>query len=119
MTRAPHVTAASDLNIIAGLCLIIAPFVLGYTRLTASMWNATIVGIIVAAIATMRVFGARTAGWLSWVNAALGVWLIVSPWVFGNASNSRVLWNDIILGAIILVLGAWSALATEMGRRTV
>jgi hypothetical protein len=80
------------------------------------MWNAIIVGIIIAAIAAMRLYGARRHGWLSPVNAALGIWLILSPFFFGFAGNRRVLWNFVIVAIIVAVLGAWSALAAELGR---
>ena len=79
------------------------------------MWNAIIVGIIIATIAAMRLYGARRRGWLSWVNAALGVWLILSPFFSGVTGNHWVLWNFVIVGIIVAVLRAWSALATELG----
>lgn len=118
MTRMQQISTASGLNIIAGLWLILSPFILGYTALRSSMWNAIIVGIIVAAIAAMRLYGARRHGWLSWVNAALGIWLILSPFFFGVAGDHRVLWNFVVVGIIVTALGVWSALATELGRPT-
>lgn len=39
------------LNVILGIWLIVAPFVLGYSTLTNAMWNDIIVGVLVAVIA--------------------------------------------------------------------
>jgi hypothetical protein len=112
--RMGQVVVASGINLILGLWLIIAPFVLGFSGYRHSEWNCIVVGVIVATLAAIRIWGGRAASWLSWINAALGLWLIVSPWIYNNSNVNAILWNDIIVGAIIVVLGAWSALATEM-----
>ena len=111
--RMGQVVVASGINLILGLWLIIAPFVLGFTAHTHSEWNTIIVGILVATIAAIRIWGGRGASWLSWINAGLALWLIVSPWIYGNSDVSAILWNDIIVGVVVLVLSAWSALAQE------
>jgi SPW repeat len=47
---------------------------------------------------------ARTA---SGMNILLGIWLLVSPWVFGyQAAGSAAMWNSVIVGALIAILGA-------------
>jgi hypothetical protein len=59
---------ASGLNIIAGIWLIISPFVLGY-------WNPSRTG---------------TSDQLSWVNVVLGLWLIVSTFVWASLASPRL-----------------------------
>jgi hypothetical protein len=76
------------------------------------MWNDVIVGIIIALIAAGKLFRDRTIQLLSWINVVLGLWLIVSPFIFGNAGNTRVLYNEIIVGIVVVILAAWSALST-------
>lgn len=48
---------------------------------------------------------ARTA---SGINVLLGIWLIISPWVFGYAyaSGNAPLWNSVVVGALVLILAA-------------
>lgn len=117
----------SGINLIAGLWLISAPFVLGYTYLTSALWNDVIVGIVVAAIAAVRVAGPLRHASVSWINAALGAWLIVAPFVLtysaqaaalaeqGDASGARsAATNDVLVGLVVLALGAWSALSGRM-----
>ena len=67
----------SGINIVAGLWLIIAPFVLGYEGIQAALWNDVLVGIIVAAFAVARVARPLMNPSLSWLNALLGLWLIL------------------------------------------
>lgn len=78
-----QVMTASGLNLIAGLWLIIAPFLLNYGDLREALGNDIIIGIIVAALAAIRISGAYQAAWLSWTNFVLGAWLIIAPFVLG------------------------------------
>jgi hypothetical protein len=118
VTRGWQVTTASGLNILAGLWLIISRFILGYSALRGTMWNDVIVGIIIALIAAGKLSRGRSIQWLSWINVVLGLWLIVSPFIFGNAGNTRVLYNEFIVSIVVVILAAWSALSTR-GTRAV
>jgi hypothetical protein len=115
----------SGVNVVAGLWLIIAPFVLGYDQIQAALWNDVLVGIVVAGLAVARLARPLMSPSLSWINAVLGLWLILAPFVLGYGGAVEVealatagpvggaqaaMWNDIIVGVIVLVLGAWSAL---------
>jgi SPW repeat len=104
------VVTASGLNLLAGIWLIIAPFVLGY-RSGDPVWNDVVFGAIVALIALVRISGAYRATELSWVNALIGVWIFVSAFWLDQSSTAAV--NDLILGAIVFLLGLASASASE------
>lgn len=97
-------------NLVLGLWLVISPWALSYMMETIPTWNAIIVGVViaVAAIAALVAFHV----WEEWVNVALAVWLIVSPFVLGYASHTTVLWNQIIVGALVGILALWTALTT-------
>ena len=47
------------INGVAGIWLIVAPFILGYANITAAMWNDIIVGAVVAVLA---IWAALTVG---------------------------------------------------------
>jgi hypothetical protein len=43
--------------------------------------------------------------------------MIISPWVYGYAATSTArMWNSVIFGIIVLILGVWSAAATRNSR---
>jgi len=44
-----------------------------------------------------------TAQWKDAVNFVLGVWLILSPWVFGFVSDQTPTWNAWAIGVIIAI----------------
>jgi hypothetical protein len=111
---ADAVRVASGLNVIAGIWLILAPFILGYWELSAAMWNNVIVGALVLVMAGTRAANPMAMPGLSWVNVALGIWLILSPFALGHAEYETILWNNIVLGVIVASLAIWSAVATPM-----
>ena len=44
--------------------------------------------------------------WLSGINALVGIWMIISPWVVGFNHTGGATWSAVISGIIVLVLGA-------------
>jgi hypothetical protein len=107
-----EVKNASALNLLAGIWLIIAPWVLAYPG-SDPRWNDVVFGAIVAFIALLRVAGAYRASLLSWLNAAIGVWVFIAAFTIDSSATAGG--NDIILGAIVFILGVWSASASETG----
>ncbi len=108
---------ASGINVLAGIWLIISPFVLGFWRVPAATWDNIIVGIVVLILAATRVAGPARTAWASWVNLILGIWLIISPWVLRIAEYPSPTWNNVILGIIVGILGIASALTTPYSAR--
>lgn len=49
--------------------------------------------------------------WKLWLTALIGVWVLISPWVYNFSSNTGALWNSIIFGAIIIILSTWAAIS--------
>ena len=104
---------ASGLNVLAGLWLIISPWVL-HDQTQQAYTNNVILGIVIAVLAAIRAGGAYRATWLSWINLLLGLWVIISPWVLQfPASQTQAFWNNVIVGVIVAILAIWSAVATR------
>lgn len=99
----------STLNVVAGIWLIIAPFLLLYRNSTARI-NDIVVGAVIVVFALIRAIapGAGTA-WLSWLNTLCGLWLIVASFALGYAGVARP--NEVILGIIVVIFGLWSAVS--------
>ncbi len=49
--------------------------------------------------------------WQNWLNAVLGIWLILSPFILGYADLSSAAWNGIIVGIVLAVVAGWVASA--------
>jgi hypothetical protein len=42
---------------------------------------------------------------LSWAMCAMGIWMIIAPWIVGSGPDKGVIINNVIIGALALVLG--------------
>jgi uncharacterized membrane protein HdeD (DUF308 family) len=49
-------------------------------------------------------------GWISWVNVALGVWLVVAAFAFSHPAGSGVI-EDLIAGLFVALSALWAARA--------
>jgi len=98
---------------IIGLWELVSPFALGYSALTVAMWNAVIVGavLIVLAVGAALYKEASADRTLDWINVVLGVWLAISPFALGYTAMVMAMWNNIIVGLVVLALAGWAAFA--------
>src|SRR5215207_7273461 len=89
------------------------PFMIGFDKVQAFVWNHIIVGMILvlAGAWAARTGNIRTARTLDWIAAVAGGWLVIAPFLLGTPEIAAGLWNDIIVGGIVFILGAWAALA--------
>lgn len=97
-------------SVIAGAWLAVSPWVFSYQMESQPMWNAVIVGILMALIALYALF--QVSAWEEWLNFVLAAWLIASPWVLGFSAHTAAMLNAVIVGALVVVLSLW-ALGTD------
>lgn len=102
-----QIRTASGLNVILGIWLVVAPFIFAMTA--AAFWNDVCVGLFALILASTRVSRPTAATRAaSWTNVIVGVWLIFAPFVLDYLSLAEF-WNDILVGAALLILASWSA----------
>lgn len=112
-------------NIVLAVLLFITPWVFQFTTPTdttgasettavsAAAWNAWVSALVVTALAAAALL--RFAEWEEWLNAAVGIWLVVSPWLLGYVALAEAMWSAIVLGALIAISSSWKALETRSG----
>ncbi len=81
-------------NLVAGIWVLISPWVLAITSNEAASWNSWVVGAVIFFVALWAV-AYPLQMWTEWTNASLGIWLFISPWALGFA--------------YVLPTAAWSA----------
>jgi hypothetical protein len=112
-----QVRIASGINTLLGVWLIISPLVLLYSvENLLSLWSSVIAGALIAIFGIWRSRSPREHATLSWINIVLGAWTAISPWVF-NLPSDAPLWNNLIVGIVVVVLAIWSGSATITDRR--
>ena len=106
---------ASGLNILAGIWVFFSPWIFGYAGDAAALWSSLMSGAIIVLIGAYRTFApGANPGW-SWVNFIVGLWVIITPWVYGYAFNGAAVWDKVIAGIIIAFLALVSALSGRTG----
>jgi hypothetical protein len=100
-------------TLVAGVWEILAPFIIGYSSVTGPTTNAIILGIVLGLFGLWVALSksASTVRTLSWVNAILGAWLIVAPFIINYGGKTGPLVNDIIVGVVVAVLEVWGAVS--------
>ncbi|MBX5480762.1 MAG: SPW repeat protein [Myxococcaceae bacterium] len=104
-------------NVLAGIWLIIAPYILSYVDATArtiDVWT----GLAVIAIALIAASTGERA--IQYINGALGVWLLTSPFLFGYHGSVATA-NNVVVGLVVIVFSLippWGEAPRFLRRRT-
>lgn len=95
-----------------GIWLVLSPWTLRYWPDTVAVKNAVIVGalLILAEVITLSVFRL----WEEWVPVALGVWLVLSPWLLPIASDTARM-NFVVVGIVVAVLALYQVRQVHSG----
>lgn len=113
---------ASALIALAGVWLLVEPFLIA-PIVAGNFWNDIVVGALLVVLGGYNYYRranedlGNTA--VAGLAALLGLWLIVAPWVYGIDTGSGEVvtelgfWNDVVVGLVVLALGAYSAYETR------
>jgi len=116
----PQAWTAEALLLLAGLYAAISPWVVGFNSSSRGLAvNDLIVGLALAVL-TLGVASVNVhLHGLTWLSPALGIWLIITPWVVqGVDRTAGVIASNVVVGACTVVLGAAvSAVALRAARR--
>ena len=115
----------SALIALLGVWMIVEAFL--FDLAATQVWNDVIVGALLLAVGGYN-YSRRSNERLASVGAAviaavLGLWLIAAPFMLGadvgftETTNDLGFWNDIVVGLLALVLGAYSAYQARENRR--
>ena len=101
-------------DMVLGAWLAMSPWILGFTDSDGATRNALIVGIAIAVLSgsTFLIYNAIE----EWIDAVLGIWLIISPWVLGASANKAVVADFVIVGALVAGLSGYEIWAARHGQ---
>jgi hypothetical protein len=102
-------------NIVLGVWLLAAPFVLGFEGQAVALWTTAVVGVLILATAVGAVLLPRP--WEDWTETVLGACLVVSPLFieFGTQSGAA---NALITGLLVLTMSLWAVEDQELADGT-
>jgi SPW repeat-containing protein len=106
--RISHITVANSLRLLIGLWVLDSPFLSMYLGNSAAIvWNCFLVGGAIVVLAAMRVVFVREAFIWRISHLILGLWLTLSPWIFGYVDEYAASINSIVSGVLIGALATW------------
>jgi len=44
---------------------------------------------------------------VNWIEMAIGIWILASPWILGFQDVALGKWSNVILGLVVIVLNTW------------
>lgn len=89
-----------------GLYCAVSPWILHYTTSQPALApHNLVVGIAIGLLALGFTAAPTRMYGLSGAMCALGVWMIVSPWIVGTNPDAGIIWNNVVIGALALLLG--------------
>ncbi|MEV4150564.1 SPW repeat protein [Amycolatopsis sp. NPDC049691] len=107
--RTAVIGAAGGFVLLAGLYLVLAPWVTGFGGAGVLALSNTVVGLVLVALAIART-ATRRLRFLGWVVPVLGAWTALSPWLLRPAAETQpstaALVGNVVAGAVVIVAGA-------------
>ncbi|MFV5994064.1 SPW repeat protein [Streptomyces sp. NPDC056231] len=104
---------------LVGLYCAISPWVLHFTASHPTLvQHNLIMGIAIAVLGLgFTVMPDRMYG-LSWAICAMGIWMIISPWVVASSPDMGVILNNVIIGGLAVLLGLVCVAVAMKSNRT-
>lgn len=50
---------------------------------------------------------------IEWLQVVLGVWIVLSPWIFGSGTHTVLFWSNVVVGLVVVLLGVWELFGRE------
>src|SRR6188472_3605035 len=100
---------------IGGLWHASAPSIFGYSEIRSALISDLASGLALALVGVTMV-AIQGAAWLYWIGAAIGVWVLVSPQLLGNAGPRMVMLEATWGGPLTIILVVLAALERQFER---
>jgi hypothetical protein len=111
-TRYSRVMGGRDVPLVdgpvflAGLYCAISPWVVDFLGTQpALVTHNLVVGTAIALLALGFTMVPERMYGLSGAMSAIGAWLVISPWVVATGADAGIIWNQVIVGGVVFLLG--------------
>ena len=78
----------------------------------ASAWSHYLAGAAAIIVAALAMLSFRL--WKVWVEALIGLWIAIAPWVLGFTSSRIFTWNSVFMGIVLIAISLGSLKAGSM-----
>lgn len=107
------VRTASFMVMAAALWFFVSPWTYFGGSDSRSAWNTWLAGAVMFLLALARSWRPINTRIFSRVNTVIGIWVAISPWVFGYSNHTGRLVNSLCVGIAVLCLSLAAARTTS------
>lgn len=107
--RTPQDVVLNGIRALAGLFLLLSPWLVGSTDSPMAAWNSWVIGAAITGVAIAALVVLRE--WEEWTGLVLGVWALVSPWILGFGAEQGAVLVHVLVGLTAIGVAAielWS-----------
>ncbi|AXG76503.1 SPW repeat protein [Streptomyces paludis] len=106
---------------LVGLFCALSPWIIHFAGAQRALaTHNLIIGVALAVLALGLTFAPGRMSGLSTAMCAIGVWMIVAPWIVGSHPDKGIIWANVVIGALTFLLGlACAGAAMRSSRRGV
>lgn len=94
-------------GLVLGVLLVLSPWIMGFSGMTAAAASAWLIGAATVVLFAVALFQPDYQ-WEEWVNLALAVLLLISPFALGFATVTGAAYTHWILGILIGADAIWA-----------
>lgn len=110
-----EVRVANWVNILGGVWLIMAPFLIWFSEREVAKWNSIGVGLAMIIVAVYGAARPLHKPGVIWINFVLAIWLLLSPFLLGFSSLLAPTLSHVAIGLLVAGLAAGAALGARKG----
>lgn len=109
--RKPDDKVVDVVSLVAGAFLFLSPWLFDLAAETGASWNAWIAGLAIAIVGIWALTSFNA--WEGWMNLALGVWTLTSPWLLGFAAIGSAMALHVVVGGLVAAIAAFEILRSH------
>ncbi|MCY0885750.1 MAG: SPW repeat protein, partial [Firmicutes bacterium] len=79
-------------------------------------WRNIVLGALILIGAIWDLMSVEGHSWRMYLISLFGLYMAITPWLYGLSSHVAVLWFTLVVGALTLVLGLWQVGTATTGK---
>lgn len=95
---------------VLGAWFVVAAFVMDPMNSSSFVWSALILGGLTLVGAIWAVGDSVRRVWRHWLMALFGLYLALTPWLYGFSGYATAFWVTLLVGAAMLATALWQAM---------
>jgi SPW repeat len=98
------------ITVLAGVCLLAAPFATGYNTLSnVATAEAVVLGVLIAGLGLWTALGAEVPTYVDYLLMVGGAWSIIAPFALAYSNTTSARNSDVMAGIVVAAVAVYRA----------